>query len=259
LAQWLTSGENRYFVRAVVNRIWHHFMGRGLVHPADDMRETNAASNPQLLEALGREFVGSGFDLRSLIRSVMTSATYQRSSRPRGNSHDQKYHSHYRIRRLPAEVLLDAVSQVLGVSETFAGHPPGVRALQLPDSRVSSYALTLFGRPAREINSYSERVRSTSVPQVLHLMNGDLLSARLRSPEGSLQQIIDQGLTDREIVHRIFWDSLSRPPSAEETAEILKFLRPDGSSDPGSKAARRELLEDFWAGLMMSKEFLFNH
>ena len=259
LAEWLTSGENRYFVRAVVNRVWHHFMGRGLVHPTDDMRETNAASNPRLLEALGRELVRSGFDLKSLIRSVMNSATYQRSSRPQGNSHDRKYHSHYLIRRLPAEVLLDVVSQVLGVPESFAGHPEGVRALQLPDSRVSSYALTLFGRPAREINAYSERVRSSTVPQVLHLLNGEFLSDKLRSTQGNLQRMLDEGLADREIVRRIFWSSLSRPPSPGEEAEILEHLRPDGGSTAGRQPGRRELLEDFWAGLMMSKEFLFNH
>ena len=259
LAQWLTSGENRYFVRAVVNRIWHHFMSRGLVHPADDMRETNAPSNPQLLEALGRELVRTGFDLKSLIRSVMTSATYQRSSRPQGNSHDRKYFSHYLIRRLPAEVLLDVVSQVLGVPEIFAGHPPGVRALQLPDSRVGSYALTLFGRPAREINAYSERVRSSTVPQVLHLLNGEFLSAKLRSPEGNLQRMLDAGLTDREIVRRIFWSSLSRPPTAKEETDILELLRPDGDPPSDADFVRRGRLEDFWAGLMMSKEFLFNH
>ena len=259
LAQWLTSGENRYFVRAVVNRIWHHFMSRGLVHPADDMRETNAPSNPQLLEALGRELVRTGFDLKSLIRSVMTSATYQRSSRPQGNSHDRKYFSHYLIRRLPAEVLLDVVSQVLGVPEIFAGHPPGVRALQLPDSRVGSYALTLFGRPAREINAYSERVRSSTVPQVLHLLNGEFLSAKLRSPEGNLQRMLDAGLTDREIVRRIFWSSLSRPPTAREETDILELLRPDGDPPSDADFVRRGRLEDFWAGLMMSKEFLFNH
>ena len=259
LAQWLTSGENRYFVRAVVNRVWHHFMGRGLVHPADDMRETNVASNPRLLEALARELVRSGFDLKSLIRSIMNSATYQRSSRLQGNSHDRKYHSHYLVRRLPAEVLLDVVSQVLGVPESFAGYPEGVRALQLPDSRVNSYALTLFGRPAREINSYSERVRSSTVPQVLHLLNGDLLSAKLRSPEGKLQRMLDEGLTDREMVRRIFWSSLSRPPSPGEEAEILKLFGPDGDSSASREQKRRELLEDFWAGVMMSKEFLFNH
>ncbi len=259
LAQWLTSGENRYFVRAVVNRVWHHFMGRGLVHPADDMRETNAASNPRLLEALGRELVRAGFDLKSLIRSIMNSAAYQRSSRPLGNSHDRKYHSHYLIRRLPAEVLLDVVSQVLGVPESFAGHPEGVRALQLPDSRVRSYALTLFGRPAREINAHSERVRSSTVPQVLHLLNGELLSAKLRSREGRLQQMLDEGLPDREIVRRIFWNSLSRPPSPAEEAEIVGLLRPDGGAASSPQPLRRELLEDFWAGLMMSKEFLFNH
>ena len=259
LAQWLTSGENRYFVRAVVNRIWHHFMSRGLVHPADDMRETNAPSNPQLLEALGRELVRTGFDLKSLIRSVMTSATYQRSSRPQGNSHDRKYFSHYLIRRLPAEVLLDVVSQVLGVPEIFAGHPPGVRALQLPDSRVGSYALTLFGRPAREINAYSERVRSSTVPQVLHLLNGEFLSAKLRSPEGNLQRMLDAGLTDREIVRRNFWSSLSRPPTAREETDILELLHPDGDPPSDADFVRRGRLEDFWAGLMMSKEFLFNH
>ncbi|MCY3777657.1 MAG: DUF1553 domain-containing protein [Candidatus Aminicenantes bacterium] len=259
LAQWLTSGENRYFVRAVVNRVWHHFMGRGLVHPADDMRETNVASNPPLLDALGREFVRSGFDLKSLIRTIVNSATYQRSSRPQDNSHDRTYYSHYLIRRLPAEVLLDVVSQALGVPESFAGHPEGVRALQLPDSRVSSYALTLFGRPSREINAYSERVRSSTVPQVLHLLNGELLSAKLRSPEGDLQRMLDQGLTDREIVRRIFWTSLSRPPSPGEEAEVLEMFDPDGDSASSGDRIRRELLEDFWAGVMMSKEFLFNH
>ncbi len=259
LAQWLTSGENRYFVRAVVNRVWHHFMGRGLVHPADDMRETNVASNPRLLDALGREFVRSGFDLKSLIRTIVNSAAYQRSSRPQENSHDRKYYSHYLIRRLPAEVLLDVVSQALGVPESFAGHPEGVRALQLPDSRVSSYALTLFGRPSREINAYSERVRSSTVPQVLHLLNGELLSAKLRSPEGNLQRMLDQGFTDREIVRRIFWSSLSRPPSPSEEAEVLEMFGPDGGSASSGDRVRRELLEDFWAGVMMSKEFLFNH
>ena len=259
LAQWLTSGENRYFVRAVVNRIWHHFMGRGLVHPADDMRETNAASNPRLMEALGTEFVRSGFDVKSLIRTIMNSAAYQRSSRPQANSHDRKYFSHYLIRRLPAEVLLDVVSQALGVPESFSGHPEGVRALQLPDSRVRSYALTLFGRPAREINAYSERVRSTTVPQVLHLLNGELLSAKLRSPEGKLQQMLDEGIADREIVRRIFWNSLSRPPSPGEESEILGLLQVDGTSASSRELVRREVLEDFWAGLMMSKEFLFNH
>ena len=153
----------------------------------------------------------------------------------------------------------DVVSQVLGVPESFAGYPEGGRALQLPDSRVNSYALTLFGRPAREINSYSERVRSSTVPQVLHLLNGDLLSAKLRSPEGKLQRMLDEGLTDREMVRRIFWSSLSRPPSPGEEAEILKLFGPDGDSSASREQKRRELLEDFWAGVMMSKEFLFNH
>ncbi|HMZ22790.1 MAG TPA: DUF1549 domain-containing protein, partial [Blastocatellia bacterium] len=150
LADWLTSPANPYFARAAVNRIWKNFMGRGLVEAVDDMRATNPPSNEELLAALTKDFTDHGFDLKHLIRTVMNSAAYQRSSKPNdANKQDERFYSRYIIKRLPAEAMLDAVSQVTGVMTEFPGYPAGIRAMQLPDARVNSYFLTVFGKPPR--------------------------------------------------------------------------------------------------------------
>ncbi len=262
LAAWLTSPQNHYFVRSIVNRIWSHFMGRGLVEPADDMRETNAPSNQELLQRLSDEFVNQGFDVRQLIRILMNSAAYQASSRPASSTHDPKYYSHYQIKRLPAEVIVDIISQVTGTPQHFKGYPTGMRAVQLPDSRVDSYALTVFGRPQRQINSYTERIRHSTVSQVLHLVNGNVISEKLRTRGATLDRLISQGLSQEEIIREIYWISLSRPPATDELAEvthaIAEAMVPAGSGQE-TALLKREVLEDFWAGLMMGKEFLFNH
>ncbi len=262
LAAWLTSPENHYFVRSIVNRVWGHFMGRGLVEPADDMRETNAASNQELMLRLTEEFVNEGFDIRQLIRTVMNSAAYQASSEPASTMHDGKYYSHYQLKRLPAEVIVDIISQVTGVPQRFKGYPTGVRAVQLPDSKVDSYALTVFGRPQRQINSYAERITNSTVSQVLHLVNGDVISEKLRSPKSTLERLISQGLSQEEIIQEIYWTSLSRAPGKDELKEVQRaFAEAIALAGAVGEKTRlnREVMEDFWAGLMMGKEFLFNH
>ena len=262
LAAWLTSPKNHYFVRSIVNRIWSHFMGRGLVEPADDMRETNAASNQELMLRLTGEFVAQGFDIRQFISTLMNSAAYQASSEPASRMRDGKYYSHYQIKRLPAEVIVDIISQVTGVAQPFKGYPAGIRAVQLPDSRVDSYALTVFGRPQRQINSYAERIRHSTVSQVLHLVNGDVISEKLRSDGSTLDRLIGQGLSQEEIVREIYWISLSRAPGKDELEEVKRALTEamaPASAGEETVQLSREVMEDFWAGLMMGKEFLFNH
>ena len=238
-------------------------MGRGLVDPVDDMRDTNPASNEKLMESLTAEFVRSGFDVKQLIRSIMNSAAYQSSSGGRQERFaDNKYYSRFILRRLPAEVILDIISQVTGTSTEFPGYPPNTRSIQLPDSLVRSSFLTIFGRPKRTINSHAERVKDATVSQALHLINSEALHQKLRSPQSTLEKLLERGLPDREIVSEIFWTALSRPPEDEELDRILTAMS-EAEGDPRTQSdfpqQRREILEDFFTGVLMSKEFLFNH
>ena len=187
MAAWLTSPENTQFARTIVNRVWGSLLGRGLVHPMDDLRATNPASNEELFAALTADFVEHGFDVKRLIRTIMTSATYQRSADTDAtNVKDDRYYSHYLTRRLPAEVILDAFSQVTGVPTRFEGYPAGTRALQLPDTQVDSYFLTVFGRPERILTSAAERQMDPTLPQALHAINGDTLNGKLQDETGRI-------------------------------------------------------------------------
>ena len=258
-AAWLTSPENRYFLRATVNRIWHHFLGRGLVEPVDDLRQTNPASNEDLMDALVRDFTGHGFDLRRLIRTIMNSATYQASAGGGGPPElAEKYHSRFRVRRLPAEVILDMICQVTGVPERFPGFPSGTRALQLPDTRVASDFLSTFGRPAREINAHAERVKEPTVNQALHLIHGEGLHRKLQSEAGFLSRSLAEGRSREEVIRNLYWAALSRPPTDEEMRALLETLGPVPSGG-GNQEAERNGLADLAHGILTSKEFLFNH
>ena len=261
-ADWLTSAENRYFLRSTVNRVWHHFLGRGLVEPVDDLRQTNPASNEDLMDALVRDFAEHGFDLRHLIRTIMNSATYQASAGGGGPGElAEKHHSRFRIRRLPAEVILDMICQVTGVPEHFPGFPPGTRALQLPDTRVASNFLSTFGRPAREINAHAERVKEPTVNQALHLIHGEGLHRKLQSESGFLSRALEEGLSRQEVIRNLYWAALSRPPTGTEMRELLATLGPTGpaSSGGGLTESDRNGLADLAQGILTSKEFLFNH
>jgi uncharacterized protein DUF1553/uncharacterized protein DUF1549 len=261
LAAWLTSPQNPYFARALVNRVWRQFMGRGLVEAEDDLRLTNPPSNEELLSALTADFVRHGFDVKRLIRAIMHSEAYQRSSSPvAGNEEDQKYYSHYIVRRLPAEVMLDALSQVTGVPTEFAGYPKGRRALQLPDSRVASYFLTVFGRPERVATCSCERRQEPSVAQALHLTNGDTINQKLSAADGVISRLLTQNVTDEEVVRRLYLSALSRLPTEEERTAILAALAAaPGGGDSSAQVARRQALEDLYWATLTGREFLFNH
>ncbi len=267
-ASWLTAADNPYFARALVNRVWRNFMGRGLVEAEDDLRETNPPSNPELLDALARDFVKNGYDVRKLVRTIMTSAAYQRSSRPvRGNEDDDRFYSRYLVRRLSAEVILDACSQVTGVPTPFThlstnardaavpygGFPAGTRALQLPDSLVLSRFLDAFGRPERAQTCSCERSQDASIGQALHLNNGKTLNDKLRSPRSRLARWLAAGVKDEEIIRRLYLHALARQPSAKETLAFTKLLK-----EAEGPAARREAVEDLFWAVLTSREFVFN-
>ncbi len=266
LADWLTSPRNPYFARAMVNRVWRNFMGRGLVEAVDDVRETNPASNEALFQRLTQEFVAHGFDVKWLVRAIMNSATYQLSSKPNAtNEKDEKYYSHYIIRRLPAEVILDATAQVTGVPTTFDGYPRGTRALQLPETRVNSYFLTVFGRPPRVFTSEEERHHEPSVTQALHVINGQTLNEKLRAPNGVADMLARLGFSAERIVEHMYLAALSRPPTPKERQSIAARLdeaEAQGAKTKGLEDAvvlRRQAIEDLMWAMLSGKEFLFNH
>jgi hypothetical protein len=269
-ADWLTAPDNSYFARALVNRVWKNFLGRGLVEAEDDMRETNPPSNPELFDALAKDFVSHKYDVKHLIRTILNSATYQRSSKPLpANAADDRFYSRYLVRRLPAEIILDAYSDVTGVATAFsqvslgptggvagANYSMGTRAVQLPDSQLVSPFLDAFGRAERDRTCSCEVTVDASVRQALHLNNGKTLNDKLRDPKSRLSKWLDEKVPDAEVVERVFRLGLSRPPTAEERKRFLALLAEAVKDGP---QARREALEDvFWA-VLTGKEFLFNH
>ncbi len=260
-AKWLTSPENPFFARNIVNRVWRNFMGRGLVEPVDDLRDTNPATNDELLNALVKDFVAHKFDMNYLIRTIMQSATYQTSSEPlKENADDDKYGSHFVIKRLPAEVLLDAYSQVTQVTEKFDGYPVGMRGMQLPDTAVKSYFLTAFGRPVRQQTRESERTSVPTITQALHIINGDTLNNKLRAPGSSVDMLLKLGFSDKQIVDYLYLASLSRHPTDRERSALVGALASaEQQKIPGVDDPRRAALVDMSWSLLTSEEFMFNH
>ena len=270
-ADWLTGPDNPYFAKALVNRVWKNFLGRGLVEAEDDLRETNPPSNPELLDALAKDFVAHRFDVKHLIRTITASAAYQRSSKPLpANAADDRFYSHALIRRLPAEVILDAYSDVTGVPTPFtqtksaagdavantASYPPGTRAVQVPDSLTVSRFLDAFGRAERVQTCSCERTTDASVSQALHLNNGGTLNEKLRGGDSAIGRWQAAKLSDAEVVDRLFLLALSRPPTAAERAKCTAIL---AEASKAGAAARREALEDFAWAVLTGREFLFNH
>lgn len=264
LADWLIAPDNPYFAKAVINRVWHSLMGRGLVEAEDDLRLTNPPSNQELFDALAADFVKNGFDVKRLIRSILLSDAYQRSAQPVGiNAKDDRYYSHYLVRRLPAEVLLDSYSQVTGVPTEFAGSPRGTRALQLRDTQVASYFLTAFGRPERAQTCSCERQQGPSVAQALHLANGDTINQKLRAAGGLIDRLLRTEANDEEVLNDLYLTALARYPSESERAKLLSVLA-ENPTDPlasfaEQRAVRRPVLEDLFWAVLTDREFLFNH
>jgi len=255
LAEWLISPQNPYFTRALVNRVWKNFMGRGLVEAVDDLRATNPPSNENLMQALCDETVRHNFDVKHLIRTIMNSATYQRSSRSNEfNEQDEKYYSRYIVRRLRAEAMLDAISQVTGTPTVFPDYPAGMRAMQLPDARVNSYFLKAFGRPERATTCECERSSEPTVTQALHIINGDTINQKLRTPGGVVDNFVRLGFSDEAIINHLYLSALSRRPSSTEMKTLQAVLK---ESDQG-KDSRRQAIEDVVWSVLTSREFLFN-
>jgi len=238
-------------------------MGRGIVDPVDDVRATNPASNQELFDALCKDFAAHGFRIKHLVATIMNSAVYQLSSEANAtNSNDNKYYSKYVVKRLPAEVLLDAMSQVTGVPTAFSGYPAGVRALQLPDTQVKSEFLSSFGRPPRILCDAAERSSAPSVAQALHVINGDTLNGKLMAADAYPLLSIKLGLSDSRILDHLFLSAYSRYPSDAEKQPMLEALRKAravaGSTDL-QRETRRQALEDMMWAMLTSKEFLFNY
>lgn len=254
LAAWLTSPENPYFTRAITNRVWANYFGAGLVENIDDLRLTNPASNDLLMNAAAAHLVESKYDLKNLMRTILQSATYQRSSQPLAeNSPDRRSYSRYYPKRLMAEVLIDAFAQVTGAPSKFPNYPEQWRAIQLPDSNVASYFLKTFGRPDRLITCECERGAEPSMIQVLHISNGDAINAKLEASGNRIDQLLAANATDDAIVEDLYLSALSRFPTTEEKSLLLAAIA------DAAEANRRQLIEDLYWGVLSSKEFLFNH
>lgn len=252
LARWMTRPDNPFFARTMANRMWAHFLGRGVVHPIDDARSTNPPSNPELLDALAQEFVSSGYDLKQLIRLITTSAAYGLEAEPQSdNADDIQAFSRFYPRRLSAEVLLDGMSQVLAVPTGFPGVPAGTRAIDLPDENVAANFLDVFGRPARMSACECERVDAPALTQALELVNSQEIQRKLTDKSGYAQQLLESNKSPTELCEAIFLRVLARPPRVEEQQVAVRFLE--------SEADRGEAIRSLLWSLMATNEFLFNH
>jgi hypothetical protein len=254
LAEWLTARDNPFFARNLVNRFWGYYMGRGLVEPLDDQRATNPASNPELLDALAADFVAHKYDLKHLLRTIMNSRAYQLSSRvTSGNKADglNVHYARFAVRRLTAEQLADALDFATGTRQKYAGLPQGTRAIQLPDPRVRSFLLDIFGRPSRQITCECERTAQPNIAQALHLLNGDFLARKIADPKGRVAKLFQAKRTLPEIVDELYLVSLGRLPQEDERSRALESI--------GQAPTPREGVEDFLWALLNSREFLFSH
>jgi hypothetical protein len=251
LAEWLTSPENPYFSQSIANRVWASLMGSGLVEPVDDIRVSNPSSNPELMAELGRKLVEYRFDLRQLVRDICNSDAYQRSamSRPE-NATDTRNYAFATVRRIPAEHLLDCISQVTETKAKFRGLPLGARAVQIADGQTSNYFLDTFGRARRATVCACEASTDPSLSQALHLLNGESIQQNIANG-GVVARWLSEGLTQEAIIDRIFERGLGRPPTDEERKELIVNM--SASSDP------RQGLEDVMWAVLNSREFIFNH
>ncbi|WP_406695329.1 DUF1549 domain-containing protein [Singulisphaera sp. Ch08] len=252
LVDWMANPENPFFAKALVNRYWAHFFGRGIVEPMDDLRLTNPPSNPDLLHGLADDFVKNGYDLKRLVRTICTSRLYGLSSVPNEyNSKDKQSFARHYPKRLGAEVLLDAISQVSGVPTPFAGLPAGTRAIELPDESVVSAFLDTFGRPKRDTPCECERVGDASLGQSLMLLNSGEVQGKLAAAGGRAEALTKDSRPDEAKVEELFWAAFGRAPSSGETASALAHLT--AHSDK-----KREAYEDIVWALINAKEFQFN-
>lgn len=266
LVDWMAEKSNPFFATSLVNRYWKHFFKRGLVEPEDDLRDTNPATNPELLAALARQFIESKFDLKTVVRTITQSHAYQLSAMPNEhNAVDSQNFSHFYPKRMQAEVLLDSIDMVTGAKTDFADLPPGTRAVSLPDNsynRASPF-LKVFGRPEGASVCECERVQSASLAQSLHLMNAADVKAKLSATGGRAEQLAKAEMPGPKRIRELYLTAYSREPTAEEVRISETHVakpRTDALGKPlDSQRAIRNGYEDLIWALLNTKEFLFNH
>jgi len=250
LAQWLTAKENPHFARSVVNRYVYYLLGRGLVDPVDDLRSTNPPTNVALMEVLAESFVSSNFDLKQLVRTLVTSRLYQLQSQPtEENAADNRFYSYFKVKRMPAEVLLDAIDQVTGVPTKFRNLPLGTRAIELPDAEYPNYFLNTFAKPRRASVCECERAPDESLSQALHTLNGDTLATKIGDPKGWIARLLADHASHAAVVEQLYLATLCRQPTEDEQAVSRQFLA--DYQEP------QECYQDLLWALMNSKQFLF--
>ncbi len=251
LADWVTSPENPWFAPSVANRVWAHFFGVGVVEPIDDIRVSNPPSNPALFDALGQRLIEYDYDLRRLVRDICTSNAYQRSCEPtESNADDTRNFARAHARRMPAETLLDCLSQATGAPEKLPGLPLGARATQIADGNSGNYFLTTFGRSRRESVCACEAKTDPTLSQALHLLNGSTVAGKIDSGK-RIEAWLEEGKSPAEVVDAIYLSALGRPVTEQERADLTAIL----GEDPQPIEPLRDL---FWA-VLNSREFAFNH
>jgi hypothetical protein len=256
LADWMAKPENPFFGRAIVNRIWARHLGRGIVDPPDAFSAANPPTNPALLDALAQDFISHRFDLRHLHRTILTSRTYQSSWRTNpSNEKDEQNFSHYPIKQLPAEVMLDAINQATGAVEDWGIYgPPGARAISIGSSRVggmAGYVLKTFGRPTRSQSCDCERANVPGLPQALYLINDQHVQGKIADRGGYLRTALDAGRSDGELVDELYLSVLGRGPTSSERQKAFAHL--------SATSAKQEAFEDVMWALFNTREFFTNH
>lgn len=264
LSEWMSAKDNPFFAHTLVNRYWKHFFNRGLVEPEDDMRETNPPVNPELLSALAADFVKSGYDMKKLIRTIVSSTTYQLSAIPNEhNARDRQNFSRYYPKRLNAEVLYDAVNTLLDVESKFAGQAPGTRAVALPDNSYNqtTYFLSVFGRPDSSSACECERTQEASLAQSLHLLNAADIQTQLSRADGRADAMTKDNRPDDDKITDLYHIALSRDPNDNEVRFARTHLDKKTAGKTGDEAlkGKKEAFEDILWALLNTKEFLFNH
>jgi hypothetical protein len=252
LVDWMARPDNPFFARALVNRLWGHFLGRGLYHEVDDLRETNPPSNPELLGALARDFVRHKFDVKHVIRTILNSRVYQLSSQPAPhNQNDRQNYARYYARRMPAEVFLDAIDQTTGVRSGFSGVSSNARAVDLPHEGFGSYFLDTFDRPRRVTSCECERSTGATLAQVLLLANSEEIESKIGAGDGRIARLIKEKKPMRDIIEELYLTAYSRPPTAAELQRTVNHVE--------RQKDKRQALEDVLWAIVNTKEFMFNH
>ena len=250
LAGWLTSKENTLFARNIANRYVGYLLGRGLVDPIDDMRSTNPPTNPELLDALSSHFVDSGFDLKQLIRAIMVSRLYQLASQPtEQNKKDDRFYSHFTVKLIKAEALLDAIDQATESQTKYKNLPLGTRAIELPDAEYPNVFLNTFGKPRRSSVCECERSVDQTLASTLHIVNGETISSKLADKNGRVARLTAAKTPVKEFIEELFLATWCRKPTAEELQVAQEFV----SKQADQQAGLADLL---WV-LISSKNFLY--